>query len=59
MSERDLVRAISETLIEKDLETSSSEDGNLRNLPSPDSVHERLIMYHKPRSLQAEYFRYI
>jgi|GEM_PF-6796299 len=59
MGGRDLQDAISETLTEKQFDTQRTEVEKVRNFLRGGSVDERLVMYHRPKSLEAEFYRFL
>ena len=59
MKSGDLLEAISETLMEKDFDTAKTEVERLGSFPRGGAVDERLVMYHKPKSLEAEFYRFL
>jgi capsular exopolysaccharide synthesis family protein len=60
MDEHDLGKAVTETIKLYNLGGDSSEGGGrvIANIDR-DRIDERLVVYHRPRSLESEYFRFL
>ena len=59
MSEKDLAKAISETIKFDNLTTLSAEGKSQNPRLDKKKISSKLIVYHKPRSMEAEYFRFL
>lgn len=63
MSEKDLAKAISETIKLDNLTTLSADDSGgkppVTRLIDKNKVSNKLVTYHKPRSIESEYFRFL
>ena len=63
MSDKDLAKAISETILMDNLATIPS-GGKRQDIPKarvadPGKIDDRLVVFHHPRSLESEYFRFL
>ena len=63
MSEKDLAKAISETIRMDNLTTFPSgrkgQDVPKARVADPGKINDRLVVFHHPRSLESEYFRFL
>ena len=60
MPDQDLEKTLTETILLQNFE-ASPENGAPRVVGKmePRDVHERLVVFHKPRSIESEYFRFL
>lgn len=64
MSDKDLAKAISETIKLSNLATlpphqGTGKDGASTRKPDPKKIHDKLFVFHQPRSMESEYFRFL
>lgn len=61
MTDDDLEKVVTETILLQNLETDTDDNAPKSHLETiePGDVDERLVVFHKPRSIESEYFRFI
>lgn len=59
MPEQDFSRAITDNIMRESMDLDPSRTGSARTLAKPLELDERLVVFHKPRSIESEYFRFL
>jgi capsular exopolysaccharide synthesis family protein len=59
MPDQDLSRAITYNIMQDSMDLDRSRTGAARTLSKPLELDERIVTFHKPRSIESEYFRFL
>ena len=59
MSEQDFSRAITDNIMRESMDLDPSRTGAVKSLSKPLKLDERIVVYHQPRAIESEYYRFL